>query len=412
MTGVLILLGAALLLCLGVMMADNRRFVVRTYTVRSPKVTKTCTLVFITDLHSKVYGRDNEPVLAAIRAAKPDAVVFGGDVIVAAQATNRGAAWMETSLRLLRAVAAEYPVFFVNGNHESKLDQTFWNEDEADNLYANSVCGTEAGGKNAFHGAEAGGQSAPCDVARKGKSGSHGGRRKRDERDERRRRERRAQYAGTYEMWTRALREIGVCPVRNGRLRLENGRFVPISDENAGGESHGAAPVQGTAAENLGAASGQSAVAESHGAAPPPGVADGNLDFFGLELDGRLYAKGRREALTAEDVERLLGRPDPTRFTVLTAHSPRYFATYAAWGADLVLSGHIHGGIVRLPLLGGVISPYLTLFPRYSGGRYELPKGGDGSRAVMILSCGLGMHTLPVRLFNPAELSVIHIEPL
>ena len=59
---------------------------------------------------------------------------------------------------------------------------------------------------------------------------------------------------------------------------------------------------------------------------------------------------------------------------------------------------------MRLPVLGGVISPRLRLFPRYDGGRFEM----DGR--VMILGRGLGTHTLPVRIFNPGELVVIRLK--
>ena len=77
----------------------------------------------------------------------------------------------------------------------------------------------------------------------------------------------------------------------------------------------------------------------------------------------------------------------------------------ARWGADLTVSGHIHGGLMRLPVLGGVISPRLCLFPHYDGGRFT--KAGR----EMILSRGLGTHTLPIRIFNPGELVVIHLKP-
>lgn len=48
-----------------------------------------------------------------------------------------------------------------------------------------------------------------------------------------------------------------------------------------------------------------------------------------------------------------------------------FFDAYAGWGADLTLSGHIHGGIVRIPGIGGVISTSYRLFPKYDGGYYE-----------------------------------------
>ena len=68
-----------------------------------------------------------------------------------------------------------------------------------------------------------------------------------------------------------------------------------------------------------------------------------------------------------------------------------------------MLSGHVHGGIMRLPLLGGVLSPSLRFFPKYDGGLFR----EGGSR--MILGRGLGSHTIPVRVFNPGELVVIEL---
>ena len=66
---------------------------------------------------------------------------------------------------------------------------------------------------------------------------------------------------------------------------------------------------------------------------------------------------------------------------------------------------HVHGGIMRLPFLGGVLSPSLTLFPRYDGGLFR----EYGS--TMILSRGLSSHTIPIRIFNPGELIVIDLMP-
>ena len=75
-----------------------------------------------------------------------------------------------------------------------------------------------------------------------------------------------------------------------------------------------------------------------------------------------------------EQVTEVLGAPKEGCCNVLLAHNPVYFDTYAAWGADLTLSGHLHGGIVRLPLLGGVISPQMKLFPDYTRGCYTKEK--------------------------------------
>ncbi len=130
---------------------------------------------------------------------------------------------------------------------------------------------------------------------------------------------------------------------------------------------------------------------------------DLNIRIFGLELPFRYYRKFRRIHPSKEEIDTLIGTSGEDVCNILIAHNPEYFADYASWGADLTVSGHVHGGLMRLPLLGGVVSPKFTLFPRYSGGIYRI-----GERS-MVLSCGLGTHTLPIRIFNPGEVSLIRI---
>ncbi len=130
-----------------------------------------------------------------------------------------------------------------------------------------------------------------------------------------------------------------------------------------------------------------------------------NLNICGLQIDRRYYRKFSRPGMPENYLAETLGKASDGQFQILIAHNPEYFREYAAWGADLTVSGHMHGGLMRLPFLGGVISPRLTLFPHYDGGKFE----SEGS--VMILSRGLGTHTLPVRIFNPGELVVIHLRP-
>ena len=109
--------------------------------------------------------------------------------------------------------------------------------------------------------------------------------------------------------------------------------------------------------------------------------------------------------MSSEYLDGLIGKAEEESYQILLAHNPEYFETYADWGADLTLSGHVHGGIMRLPVLGGVISPKLVLFPKYDGGHFIRKD------AHMVLSRGLGMHTIPIRIFNPAELVLIHLKP-
>lgn len=130
------------------------------------------------------------------------------------------------------------------------------------------------------------------------------------------------------------------------------------------------------------------------------------ITVFGSEIDRFYYKRFGVQPMAEEYLPSVLGQPVKETYNVLLAHNPDYFPQYAAWGADLVLSGHVHGGMVRLPIIGrGVVSPNVRLFPKYDGGRFKMGK------SVMLLSRGLGMHTIPIRVFNPGELLVIDFLP-
>lgn len=130
------------------------------------------------------------------------------------------------------------------------------------------------------------------------------------------------------------------------------------------------------------------------------------IAIYGAEIDRSYYKRFRQCYMDGEYLIRLLGVPDDSRYTILLAHNPDYFPQYGSWGADLTVSGHVHGGVARVPFWGrGVISPGMCLFPKYDGGIFR-----EGGR-TMLLSRGLGMHTIPVRLFNPGELWVVELSP-
>lgn len=130
-----------------------------------------------------------------------------------------------------------------------------------------------------------------------------------------------------------------------------------------------------------------------------------NINICGLEIEKKYFRRMKKVTMETSYIRNLVGEPKPEQFQILLAHNPEYFETYADWGAELTLSGHIHGGVMKLPFLGGVISPSFQLFPKYDGGLFEK----EGKK--MVLSRGLGTHTLPVRIFNPGELVVIELRP-
>ncbi len=105
--------------------------------------------------------------------------------------------------------------------------------------------------------------------------------------------------------------------------------------------------------------------------------------------------------LTAEEIEKDLPKYSGRKCNFLIAHHPEFFDAYRSWGADRVVSGHLHGGIVRLPYIGGLLSPQSFLFPKYSVGTYIK---GDSSITV---SAGLGDHSMPFRIFNRRDVTVI-----
>lgn len=261
---------------------DMNRFVVREYTFSSEKVKKEVTFAFLSDLHDKKYGKDNVKLLNAIDNVKPDALLVGGDMIVATPGKeNRNAkAFMNT-------LAEKYTIYYGMGNHEYRSD-----------LY-------------------------------------------------------REEYGKMYDEYSKPLMERGVVFLRNQKVVLE----------------------------------------------------EYNIEIRGVEIDRKYYKRFTVRHMEDSYIEEILGKNDGSHYEILLAHNPDYFKQYAAYGADLTLSGHVHGGLIRMPLLGGIASPAVRFFPKYDGGLFTKDKSN------MIVSCGLGTHTLPVRIFNPAELVVIRIKP-
>lgn len=129
------------------------------------------------------------------------------------------------------------------------------------------------------------------------------------------------------------------------------------------------------------------------------------IQISSLALPEEYYKKRKKAELSIKTMNRLVGKVSKENFHILLAHTPKYGDTYLEWGGDLILAGHYHGGMVRLPFLGGVISPDLRLFPKYCRGDFQ-----KGNRHL-IVSAGLGEHTLPVRIFNPRELVLITCVP-
>ena len=129
------------------------------------------------------------------------------------------------------------------------------------------------------------------------------------------------------------------------------------------------------------------------------------LAVTGLEIPLSCYKKGVDVPLPQDYLEETLPKQKKNAFQVLLAHNPRYAKEYADWGADLTLCGHNHGGLIRIPGVGSLISPQFQWFPKYDAGSFEF----DGKK--VIVSRGLGTHTFNIRIFNRAELVFVVIKP-
>lgn len=93
-------------------------------------------------------------------------------------------------------------------------------------------------------------------------------------------------------------------------------------------------------------------------------------------------------------------------FTVLLSHRPELIDWYTDAGFDLVVSGHAHGGQVRLPLVlpNGLIAPGQGLFPKYTTGLHEL------ENTTLLVSRGLCRNWMP-RVCNRPELVILDVTP-
>lgn len=262
---------------------ELKKFEVTEYELHSKKVTEELRIVMISDLHAHVYGKDNEPLFSAVREKKPDLILIPGDMIV-----GKKPASYETAYRAFEGLVPVAPVYFSNGNHESK-------------------------------------------PARKN-----------------------LPYSPDFFAYEKKVKKLGVHILNNASETVRHG-----ADE---------------------------------------------INIYGAEIDMACYAKGKKVPLADSFLEEHLGKAGDS-YNILLAHNPAYSPKYAAWGADLSLCGHNHGGLVRIPGIGSLISPQFVLFSKYDAGRFSF-----GQREV-IIGRGLGTHTFHIRIFNRAELVFIRVLP-
>lgn len=245
---------------------------------RIPEAFNNCKIAMLSDMHDNVYGIDLNRLYDMIDEQNPDLIIFAGDLL-----TRKKSDGSDSVLNLVARLTKKYPLYYANGNHESKV-----------NLY-------------------------------------------------------RDKYGDAYDLFIEELKSIGVTVLNNDSITYEK--------------------------------EGQS------------------INIFGLEIGVDYFNVVKRPKMMDDYIPGLIGEAKEG-YNLLIAHNPMFFEHYAKWGADLVFSGHIHGGIIRIPGLGGFINPDYRLFPKYDAGQFKM---GD---STMILGRGLGTHTINIRINNPPELVV------
>lgn len=135
---------------------------------------------------------------------------------------------------------------------------------------------------------------------------------------------------------------------------------------------------------------------------------ESNINLYGLTVPYSCYKylfdNQETTSIDINFLEEKLGKVDREQFNILLAHTPFYFDEYEKWGADLTLCGHVHGGIVRLPLVGGLLSPDRKFFPKYDLGEYIKNK------STMIVSKGLGGSKVLIRVNCKPEIVNIKLK--
>jgi len=146
-----------------------------------------------------------------------------------------------------------------------------------------------------------------------------------------------------------------------------------------------------------------------------------DLEFEnGLIERGVIFTQGQKIDLTLEDnqisifgagflfeswdYDKLYSSLNKNNYNILLSHSPNRPVLYLHDNIDLILSGHTHGGQVRLPIIGGILSPGEGLFPKYDKGIIKID-----DNTILYIDSGLGNSLLPIRFLNPVQISELTI---
>lgn len=124
------------------------------------------------------------------------------------------------------------------------------------------------------------------------------------------------------------------------------------------------------------------------------------LRYNSKDEDTKYIKKTRIQDKYYKNYVDALGELDKTKYNILLTHDPMYYDVYVREGFDLVYAGHLHGGAIRL--FGYCFSKLKTglVITRLGSGMKKK------NNTKMIVSRGIGNSTIPIRVFNPPEISI------
>lgn len=278
-----------LILAVVLQFLELRRFRITTYEITSKKLKEPCEILFLSDLHGKIFGGR---LIRNLRKLSPDYILVGGDVI--SKKNPKEMVYMPEFLQQLTEIA---PVFYGFGNHETTIEGVLSHE--------------------------------------------------------------MPDYDRLWNEYSEKVKNAGIKVIRNDSIQLRT-----------------------------------------------------DITAAFLELPESFYRKFETVDMTDEDIRSLIvDTPDEQEtFQILLAHNPAYSEHYCCLNPDLILSGHTHGGLIRFPFVGSLISTELTFNPKYDGGRYRLTKE-NGEECMLIVSKGLGTHSYPIRIMDRAEAVRVILRP-
>lgn len=137
-------------------------------------------------------------------------------------------------------------------------------------------------------------------------------------------------------------------------------------------------------------------------------ILNDGITLSGLSLYKGYYYNIFKTETNHEHIDRVIldkyfKNLDRDSFNIIAFHKPDYADDLINYGFDLVLSGHNHGGLIKLPFVGSIISPDFRLFTKYSSGLYKI---GDKN---VIVSDGIGEHFIRIRVNNRPKIYAINI---